>query len=310
MILNTTRWVSIVGQFNLDGDILAFKPERLDGDPTAQQAGHFGLARTNIQFDNGSIKFETRLGGPDSQCQVVFNSHESHMQAPHVFVGLNSGGFPYGIRIYQNNEWIPLAWAGVGSTLRPNDWISVQIDVKGSTVNLSVDDVKVCQAEVFIARSQLAIYAAGNHGVEVRNFNVTTQKRSAFIVMQFEDKFDKLYTEVIKPTCEQFDIECIRADDIYSCGLILDDISRSISEAYIIIADITPDNPNVFYEVGYAHGIQKPVILLCNRERSKLPFDISGMRTLFYNDSIGGKRTVEEKLRKHLGSILGVPGEP
>jgi len=52
----------------------------------------------------------------------------------------------------------------------------------------------------------------------------------------------------------------------YNAGLIIEDITPSIQEASIIIADITPDNPNVFYEVGYAHGIKKPTILLSERD--------------------------------------------
>jgi len=121
--------------------------------------------------------------------------------------------------------------------------------------------------------------------------------------MQFTSEFNTLYEEVIKPTCRSFGFEVIRADDNYNSGLIIDDIVRSIREASVVIADITPNNANVFYEVGYSHGIGKPTILLSDRQREKLPFDISGFRTLFYDNSIGGKTTVEEKLRKHLENI-------
>ena len=71
----------------------------------------------------------------------------------------------------------------------------------------------------------------------------------------------------------------------------------------MVIADITPDNPNVYYELGYAHGIDKPTILLSDRKREELPFDVSGFRTLFYDNTIGGKSVVEERLRKHLDGI-------
>lgn len=71
----------------------------------------------------------------------------------------------------------------------------------------------------------------------------------------------------------------------------------------IVIADITPNNPNVFYEVGYAHGIGKNTILLSDRKREQLPFDVSGFRTLFYENTIAGKGEVEARLRKHLEVI-------
>jgi hypothetical protein len=59
----------------------------------------------------------------------------------------------------------------------------------------------------------------------------------------------------------------------------------------------------VFYEVGYAHGIGKTTILLSDRKREKLPFDIAGFRHLFYDNTIGGKRAVEEALHRHLEAL-------
>jgi hypothetical protein len=62
----------------------------------------------------------------------------------------------------------------------------------------------------------------------------------------------------------------------------------------------------VFYEVGYAHAIAKPTVLLAQTD-TPLPFDVSGFRVIFYTDSIAGKRIVERELRLHLQSILGEP---
>lgn len=121
--------------------------------------------------------------------------------------------------------------------------------------------------------------------------------------MQFTENYDTLYREVIEPTCRAFGYEVVRADDFYTSGLIIEDITQSIRDATVVIADVTPDNANVFYEVGYAHGIEKPTILLSDRKREKLPFDISGFRTLFYDNTIGGKGEVEDRLAKHLENI-------
>jgi len=74
-------------------------------------------------------------------------------------------------------------------------------------------------------------------------------------------------------------------------------------EAKIVIAEITAPNQNVFYELGYAHALKKPTILLAEHGKT-LPFDVSGYRCLFYENSIGGKRKVEEALDKHLKAIL------
>jgi len=74
-------------------------------------------------------------------------------------------------------------------------------------------------------------------------------------------------------------------------------------ESDIIIADITPPNPNVFYELGYSHALGKPTILLAQRE-SRLPFDVSGFRVIFYDNTIKGKGEVENNLRNHLNNII------
>jgi len=100
--------------------------------------------------------------------------------------------------------------------------------------------------------------------------------------MQFTESFNTLYEEVIKPVCREFGYQAVRADDRFNSGLIINEIIQSIQDASIVIADITPKNPNVYYEVGYAHALNKPTILLSDKTQDKLPFDVSGFRTLFY----------------------------
>jgi hypothetical protein len=121
--------------------------------------------------------------------------------------------------------------------------------------------------------------------------------------MKFSQPYQELYDDVIKPVVDQFHLTAFHAGEISGPGLILDDIVRGIVEATVVIADITPTNENVFYELGYAHALRKPTILLVEKGKV-LPFDISGYRCLFYENSIGGKRRLVEGLRKHLEAVL------
>jgi len=114
--------------------------------------------------------------------------------------------------------------------------------------------------------------------------------------MQFSTKFHGIYAEVIKQICLEFDIEIKNIGEEFGPGLIIEDIATAINESKFVIADITPGNPNVFYEVGYAHALQKPTILLAEKD-TRLPFDVSGFRTIFYEDSIVRKRSIEDGLR-------------
>lgn len=127
------------------------------------------------------------------------------------------------------------------------------------------------------------------------------------MVMQFSTPYNELYSEVVKPVCDAFNIDSVRGDEAYGPGIILADIARQIIEAKVVIAEITPANPNVYYEVGYAHALNKPTILIAEKG-TNLPFDLSPFRVLFYENSIDGKRRIEEGLRKHLQAILSTWG--
>jgi nucleoside 2-deoxyribosyltransferase len=125
--------------------------------------------------------------------------------------------------------------------------------------------------------------------------------------MQFSSPYNEVYSHVIKDLCEEFKIDATRADEIYGPGIIIKDVIDRITRSQVVIADISPSNPNVYFEVGYALALGKPIILLAQRRGSEspLPFDLSAFRVLFYDDSIGGKPKLEEGLRSHLSEILG-----
>jgi len=101
--------------------------------------------------------------------------------------------------------------------------LKAAIEVLGSNISLSVDDVIVASAQVKIqiGRVQLALYLEGNAPIKVKNISIKAERPRAFIVMQFKEPYDTLYEEVIRPVCEDFDYEAIRADDIYTGGLII-----------------------------------------------------------------------------------------
>jgi hypothetical protein len=122
--------------------------------------------------------------------------------------------------------------------------------------------------------------------------------------MQFGSPFNEVYSDVIRDTCEEFGLETFRADEVYGPGVIIHDIIEQLMQAQVVIAEITPSNPNVYFEVGYAFAWGKPVILLARKE-TELPFDVSGFRVLFYEDSIGGKNKLKEGLARHLRAIVG-----
>lgn len=293
---NEINWVPLHGTIKITKGKLETIPTIIADGP--YQGQHEAIiVKSDHWFESGSISFETTIKSQDSGVQVVLN----HGKEIEVWVGLGAGG-GYGIMTYRNNRYDILSSAG--SHKLTNAKYFLEIKVIGSRISLYVNNVNVANAIANLTKCQPAIFFRGDQATIVENINISSVKPKAFIVMQFTPEFDELYNEVIKPTVESYKIECIRADDIYNNGSILDDITQSIIESSLIVADITPDNPNVFYEVGYSHAIKKPVILLSDNRRSKLPFDISGFRVIKYENSIGGKSKIEERLKKHINNIL------
>ncbi len=188
----------------------------------------------------------------------------------------------------------------------PINKFDLKLHLMGSILELYINGIKVLTSAIpfLVNCTQVGIWVKSKGKVIINDFKTDYMRPEIFVVSQFGGDYDILYNEVIKPVCEELRYNPIRGDEVMSCTLILNDIITSIQNSAIVIADITPDNPNVFYEVGYAHALNKPTILLCERViRDKLPFDVSGFRTIFYDNSIGGKIKVEEKLKKYLQSI-------
>ncbi len=109
-----------------------------------------------------------------------------------------------------------------------------------------------------------------------------TLSNTCFVVMPFDSLFQTEYERVIRPAVESVGLECVRGDEIYSKPNIISDIWSSIRSARIIIAELTGKNANVFYEIGLAHAIGKPVILL-TRNENDVPFDLRSLRYRYYD---------------------------
>lgn len=131
-------------------------------------------------------------------------------------------------------------------------------------------------------------------------------KKKGFMVMPFgKQALDSAYEDYIKPIAEECGLEMRRGDDAFGSHAIIDDIRKSIDESDLVIADLTGRNPNVFYEVGMCHALNKKVLLL-SQSQDDIPFDVRHLRVLIYNDSLHGAKLLEKNLRSHLESIFDV----
>lgn len=298
------KWLPMFGDFKEQEEEITFQGgEQVFNNLKTSKCGV--ILFNDFSLSNGSIDVDVVFDSFDSldAAEIVFsyNNAENFMCA-----GITNNTYKYECKQILNNQPFWLNFSGRMENPPGNEYhLSVQL--KGSQVKLYINGIEVLEATVRepILTKNVGMWFCSKSTITIKNFTASDQKPIAFIVSQFGGPYDTLYNEVIKPVCEKKNYEPIRCDEMATCNIILSDIILSIRRATVIIADITPDNPNVFYEIGYAHAIKKPTILLCEKSiRDKLPFDVSGFRVVFYNNTIGGKEDVEEKLIKHLNSIV------
>ena len=120
-------------------------------------------------------------------------------------------------------------------------------------------------------------------------------KISIFLVMPFSEAWSDETYDIIKEVCHNLDINLNRADEILGSQSIYNDIITNIIESDIIIADITIKNANVFYELGYAHALDKKVILI-RQPYDNVPFDIAQFRYIEYELSFKKAKKFQERL--------------
>ncbi len=110
---------------------------------------------------------------------------------------------------------------------------------------------------------------------------MVAERPKAFVLMPFEPEFDAIYEDLIVPALEEAGYEVTRADSLLDQQNIIGDIVRGIAWSDLIIAELTTLNPNVLYELGIAHALQKPTILVA-QSLDDVPFDLRQYRVVTY----------------------------
>jgi len=304
------RWTVIDGSFSHEDDSFQYAPTTralpvptVDGEASSPIS--LGLIIGSERFSGGDIEAKVKFTEITKNNAAEIVAYFDPNTRTFLSAGLGGVGTSFFIR-HWNGQWTYHAMAGNKSNLQPNQEYDLKLTLNGSFASLWVNEVNVLSAQLpfSLPPSQTGMHFIGESAVEVSKFRVSGSKGKAFVVMEFGTPFDEIYIDVISEICSEFDIEAQRADDVYGPGLIIADVIRDIAEADFVVAEVTPKNPNVYYEIGYAHAINKPTILLADRTIDKLPFDIAGFRTLFYSNTISGKGKFEDGLRKHIAAIL------
>ena len=118
----------------------------------------------------------------------------------------------------------------------------------------------------------------------------------AFIIMKFGDEYlNSTYQLVIRQVLLDYGYTPLRIDEVQDSGRITDQILSSILSAKLVIADLSGERPNCYYEAGFAHALGKPMIFSI-KDDEKVHFDLSGYRFIQWKTDMDLKKQLIKRL--------------
>ncbi len=130
---------------------------------------------------------------------------------------------------------------------------------------------------------------------------------TCMVLTPFKEPFDTYFLSIIKPAVTAANLEAIRGDSLFRPSPIMADVWKFIQDAKVLVADLTEKNANVFYELGLAHALGKPVVLLADN-LADVPFDLQSLRVIIYdkNEPAWGaelRTSITESLKETLTDV-------
>jgi hypothetical protein len=126
---------------------------------------------------------------------------------------------------------------------------------------------------------------------------------AVFVAMPFTEALRPVWEDHIQRAVTALNLSVARADDFFTSHAIMSDVWSALYHAQAIVADCTGRNPNVFYEIGLAHVIGRPVILI-TQSADDVPFDLRSYRYIHYEFTPRGMQEFEQKLVQTLRSVI------
>ena len=301
------KWIAIEGNFVQESNKIKFVGGENDYTDTisgeTKKGTKYGMILFEDLFFNGTIETIIEFDELDEgdEAEIMLNFSDDYNFS---CIGISNNLLKYEYKSFYGQWKLEKAMSKIN--LESKTKYSIKVEIIGSVITLYINNIKVftTYSKTVFNRTNAGFWAKSKSKIIIHDYKMDYEKPTAFVVMQYGKNYDDLYYDVILKVCEKNGYNVYRADEGVGTGLILNDIIESIKNSSIIIADISPNNPNVFYEIGFSHALNKPTILLNEKNiRDHLPFDVSGFRTIFYDNSIGGKKEVEDKLEKFIRNI-------
>jgi hypothetical protein len=121
---------------------------------------------------------------------------------------------------------------------------------------------------------------------------------TCFVLMPFAESFNEVYRAIHEAVEDpELNYSCTRADESLRANYIITDILKSLGEAELIIADLTGQNPNVFYELGVTHMVKDlEKVIILTQDMKYVPFDLRPFRCIVYEQNQAGLHRLQTTL--------------
>jgi tetratricopeptide (TPR) repeat protein len=266
----------------------------------------------------------TRFGDPgDRFIAVAFSPTEDQLAAVH-----DDGRISIWPIFPTTDAMVAQARVTLGST-RATAGLSASQRVRFGLMDLVPNESDMALEPAELAVEPADIITAGRSSeARIHEMSPQTSTRRAFIMMPFGKKkaadgtiidFDAVYRELLAPAVTAAGLSPHRADADRRGGSIHADMFQDLLLAEFVVADLTLDNPNVWYEIGVRHALRAGGAVLTYALRDRLPFDIAGQRMQRYTlkkgeldpDLVEAERTaLTEAIEATLGAWRGRRASP
>lgn len=134
---------------------------------------------------------------------------------------------------------------------------------------------------------------------------LTHGKAFAFVIMSFNRRWS-VYEAIKGVLRDSADLMCLRADEVHTSGQdLLAKVHFLLENSELVIAEISDKSDNVYYEVGFALAVCRPLLLVAER-RVKIPTNLRGLEVIRYEDTAEGMAQFRRELAEHVRDRAGL----
>lgn len=130
-----------------------------------------------------------------------------------------------------------------------------------------------------------------------RTKNLKQDNNACFYLGPFREPFNTIYKDHVVPPFKRAGMTISRADEIFSTDVVIEDVWKGVISSAFIIADVSGRNPNVMYEIGMAHTVGRPVLMI-SQSSDDIPFDLRHRRCVIYEYTPRGCKKLEDDLAR------------